>query len=196
MDFDSFLASPRWEILKILAENPSSPTEIAVKLETTVAYVSQQLKLLDAAGLIIRTKTGASEKGKPRSIFQLSKEIVYVAALSEGISEKKAFNANDYHKTILKIWLVKDPSLHYYLEKLYWKLEENRKEIESIFLDVSSEKIIVISDSKTLKGKIESYVSDFDRKVSYSIVTRENLKDSDNVVLLYSNKTDKEVKTK
>jgi len=194
MNFDSFLVSPRWEILQILAKSPSSPTELAVKLETTVAYVSQQLKLLDAAGLITKTKTGSSEKGKPRFLFELSKEIIYLAALSEGISEKKVIQVNDYHRTILKLWLVKDSSLHYYFEKLYWKLDENKKEIDSIFLDVSSPRIIVVSDSKTLKSKIDSYVSDFDKKINCSFVAKENIKSSKEVVLLYSNKNEEKSK--
>ncbi len=194
MNFDSFLVSPRWEILQILAKSPSSPTELAVKLETTVAYVSQQLKLLDAAGLITKTKTGSSEKGKPRFLFELSKEIIYLATLSEGISEKKVIQVNDYHRTILKLWLVKDSSLHYYFEKLYWKLDENKKEIDSIFLDVSSPRIIVVSDSKTLKSKIDSYVSDFDKKINCSFVAKENIKSSKEVVLLYSNKNEEKSK--
>ena len=63
MELDSFLASPRWEILKIISEKPSSPIEIAKKTKTTVSFISQQLKLLEAARIVSKEKTGAFEKG-------------------------------------------------------------------------------------------------------------------------------------
>ena len=73
MELDSFLASPRWEILKIISERPSSPIEIGEKTKTTVSFVSQQLKLLEAAQIVSKEKTGAFEKGKPRNLFQYPK---------------------------------------------------------------------------------------------------------------------------
>jgi predicted transcriptional regulator len=171
MNFDSFLSSPRWEILQIIAKSPSSPTEIAGKLGTTIAYVSQQLKLLDAAGLIFKTKTGASEKGKPRSVFETEKDLIYIAALTKNFSEKKLISSQDYHQDILKIWLLEDSSFHPYFEKLYWELEGNKKEIEFLFLDIKSPRFIVVTDSKTLKSKIENFISKLDKKLGCSFVS-------------------------
>ena len=185
MNFDSFLDYPRWEILKILSKKPASPTELAKELKTTMAYISQQLKILDAAGLISKTKTGASEKGKPRSVFELSNEVIYLAGLTRDFTGKKLIIGNDYHKNILLFWLAEDSSLHYYLEKLYWKLEENRNEIDSIFLEISPVKIIVVSDSKPLKSRIESYLDKFPKKINCTFISPNNFKKQDHMVPLY-----------
>lgn len=178
MRFDVFLSSPRWEILQILAKKPSSPIELAEELSTTVSYMSQQLKILDAANLVTKIKTGAAEKGKPRSVFSLAEEFVYLVNLTKPLAEKKLLRATEYHKRILKIWLLEDSSLHYYFEKFFWMLEDNLKEIEGIFLDVSAlyPKMIVVSDSKKLILKIQTFVSNLDRKIIYEVISRDKVK--------------------
>jgi len=178
MNFDAFLTSPRWEILQIIAEKPSSPVEIAEKLNTTVSYVSQQLKLLDAANLLKREKTGAAEKGKPRTLFSLSNELFYITLLTKKFSLKKLIYLTDYHKTILKIWLYSDSSVHYYIEKFFWKLEEDIEEIEAIFIDTSAvnPQLVIVSDSKKLKQKIEIFVKKFQKEIQYVFVSKSHLK--------------------
>lgn len=178
MDFDSFLTSPRWEILKIIAEKPSSPVEIAKILNTTVAYISQQLKLLDAAGLLIKAKTGAAERGKPRTLFSISKELLYLTILTKSFSEKKLIYLDNYHKSILKIWLTFDTSLHYPIEKLFWKLEEDLEENEGIFIDKSSSlpKLIVVTESKKLKSKIDSFNEKLEKKIEYLFLSKNQIK--------------------
>jgi len=177
MDFDSFLTYPRWEILQIIAEKPSSPVEIAKKLNTTVSYVSQQLKLLDAAGLLVKKKTGAAEKGKPRTLFNLSNELLYFSVLTNKFSEKKLIYLTDYHRTIIKIWLLNDSSFHYYIEKLFWKLEEDLSEIEGIFIGIKANtNIIIVSESKKLKSKIDSFIKNIGKNIDYSFVSKNQLK--------------------
>ena len=93
MNLDSFLAEPKWEILKIICDKPSSPIEIAKITKTTVSYVSQQLKLLEAIGIVKKTKTGAYEKGKPRNVFSISEEFAYVSVLANGYSDKEKLSS-------------------------------------------------------------------------------------------------------
>lgn len=177
MDFDLFLTSPRWEILQIIAIKPSSPVEIAEKLNTTVSYVSQQLKLLDAANLLKREKTGAVLKGKPRTLFSLANELSYITLLTKQISEKKLIPLTPHHKRILNIWLLKDSSFHYYIEKFYWKLEEDLEDIEAIFIENSSlnPKIILIGEPK-IKIKIENILKKLGKEIEYMIISKNQIK--------------------
>jgi hypothetical protein len=98
---------------------------------------------------------------------------------------------NDYHKTILKIWLLDDPSLHYYIEKFYWKLEEDIQEVSAIVFDGSlgKPKIIVFSNSKKLKQKLESFCRGFKERLDFSFLLTEEFKNFslEKFVLLYSN---------
>jgi len=166
-----FLTYPRWDILELIAKKPASPVEISEKLGTTVSYISQQLKLLYAAGLLVKEKTGAVEKGKPRSLFRLSKEFVFFGVLINGFFEKKIINIKDHHKAILKIWSIEDEDSHYYFEKLFWKLQDDLKDLDGIFLDLkSSPKMIIVSKSKTLRQKLNVFTKEFDKKIDYSVV--------------------------
>jgi len=164
------LASPRWEILQMIAEKPVSPVELAEKLGTTVSYISQQMRLLEVAGLVKKERTGAVERGKPRTLFSISDELAYFVLLAKGLSSKKLIKTQAYHKNILRIWSVEDVSLHLYLERLYWKLYDS-EEVEGIFIEPHSPyRIIVDTKSKKLKQNIENYLKKFDRKLDVSFV--------------------------
>lgn len=172
MELDSFFGTSKWRILELLAEKPLSPSELSVNLGTSVAYVSQQLKLLEAAGLIVRQRTGNADKGKPRSLYSLSREILSLSALTNGWSSKRIVNLTNHHKLILRIWFLENTSLHYYLEKAYWELEDHLSDIEGIFFsnDLNNE-VIVVTDSKGLRSKVSYLLKDL-RQLSFSFISR------------------------
>ena len=178
MDSDLFFSESRWKILEILAVNSSSPLEISRKINTSVAYVSQQLKLLEAAKLIVKEKTGLVEKGKPRSLYDISKELLHLTALIKGGSMKKLIYLSDYHKIILKIWLLENSESHYYIEKLYWRIEEDLKDIKSILINNSKQipAILIVTDSKTLKLKINSFLKEINNWLECYIISEQELK--------------------
>lgn len=180
MEIDTFLGSPRWNILEIIAREPASPMEISQKINTSVAYVSQQLKLLEAAGLIKKERTGSIEKGAPRTLFSITNEILHLTALVNKIPAKRLIGLTDYHNIILKIWLIENQKLHYLIEKLYWRIENDFDNIQGIFFDSSSKKpkIIVVSDSKKIKTKIDSYLSDIEEKIDCNLISNEEFKKS------------------
>jgi DNA-binding Lrp family transcriptional regulator len=171
MELEPLFMTSRWDILKILSQKGKSPLEISQELNATISYVSQQLKLLEAAGLVKKEKISTREKGKPRTVFSLSKDCSYLISIANKFTEKKLLSLTDYHKLILKIWFLDDPSLHYYIEKFYWKIEENLSEIEGIFIDSLRKGICIIIVSKNPKKlkerlahpikKFESEVKDF-----------------------------------
>lgn len=147
-----FFASPRWAILEIIAKKPSSPVEISQKVKTSVSYVSQQLKLLEAAGLVVKEKTGSADKGKPRLVYSISKEILQVTGMLRGFPVKKIIAMDEHHKTVLRIWALEDKKLHRPLEKFYWALEDKLKDVVGVFADLSDKEIFVVSDSKRLQN--------------------------------------------
>ena len=55
-------------------------------------------------------------------------------------------NYEDYQKTILKIWMLEDKSLHYYIEKFFWSVE---KLLDKISL-LESEKNALIEEKEFL----------------------------------------------
>jgi predicted transcriptional regulator len=170
MDLDLYFSSNRWDVLKILATSPSSPSEISEKLNTSVAYISQQLKLLEAAGLITKTKTGSVDKGKPRSLYSITNEVLYFASLARYNPSKKLIHLQGYQKVILRIWSLEDQDLHYYLEKFYWEIESYLEEIDSIhYLD---SKVIIVSNSKKIQTITNSFFKKINKKINFSIISQ------------------------
>ncbi len=178
MDSNLLLSESRWKILEILATNPSSPLEISQKVKTSTAYVSQQLKLLEAANLIVKKKTGMAEKGQPRSVYTIVQEILYLTALVKDKPVKKMIYLSDHHRLILKIWLLENSESHYYIEKLYWRIEEDLNDIKSILINSLKLKpsILIVSDSKILKLKINSFLKEINHWLECSIISEQELK--------------------
>lgn len=198
MDLDSFLALPRWDILRIIAERPSSPIKIAEQTKTTVSYVSQQLKLLEAKGLVEKKKTGAFEKGQPRNIFSISQEFVHLTILSNGFAEKKKVGLDERKKIILRIWLLEDLQNKEMLEKLFF-FTIFAEEFDAIFLDLEKKDLtlILISKDPTKKIKVDSLIKKLDLKINSKIISPDKLEISDSLYLLHENagilKTEKQL---
>ena len=179
MELDSFLASPRWEILSLISERPSSPIELAEKTKTTVSFVSQQLKLLEAAQIVTKTKTGAFEKGKPRNLFSISKDFLYLTILTNGFSEKKTLALDYYKRAILQSWLIDNKSLQDFLQELIYIIKKELSDIQSILLDTSklSPQIIFFCEDKKAKQVVENFFKKSEEKVSYKFYSLSDLQD-------------------
>jgi len=161
MELDSFLASPRWDIIKIISQKPSSPIELSEQLGTTTSFISQQLKLLEAARIVSKKRTGEVEKGKPRSIFSLSKESVYLVPLAKGITEKKLVPLSPENKVVLRIWQLEETKIQIILQKLFWRISDLLEDIKGIFLYTKklTPKIYLISQNNSLTHKINKIKS-------------------------------------
>lgn len=187
MELDNFLASPRWEILQLISEKPSSPVEISKKLNTTVSYVSQQLKLLEVVGIVKKERTGAVEKGKPRTLFSVSKDFAYIVSLTENFAEKKMINLDEKKKAVIKIWFIENPNLHIPLEKFFWNIEPSLKDVEAIFIDLNkvTPKIIIVSE-KPIKTLVDAAIKKTKENFDFEVVYPLNETHLNHLYLIYS----------
>jgi len=176
MNLDLLFSSQRWNILEIIAKKPSSPLEISEKLNTSVAYVSQQLKLLEVAGIVIKEKTGFFEKGKPRNLYKISEDLIYISFLSEGESAKKSIHVDEFKKIIIRIWLIEDLQISRSIEKIFWMLEPSFKDLSGIYLDTSKGKntLLILSDSKKVKQSAESLLKKIETPIEIKVDSKEN----------------------
>ncbi len=175
-----FLGSPRWAILEIIARKPSSPVEISQNVNTSVSYVSQQLKLLEAAGLVTKERTGSADKGKPRLVYSISREILQLNGLLKGTPVKKHVSLDLHKKITLRIWSLENELLHYPIEKLCWNIVADLEEIRGIFFDLSKNEVLVVSDSKKVKSEIEKI-----RDLKIKFVSEDDLKKFENLHSIY-----------
>jgi len=136
----------RWNILRCLSEGRYSPLQLAEKLNTTMANISQQLRLLETANLVKKQKIKNRDKGKPRSLFSLTEDCAYLILAMHNFADKKLLKINEHHKIILKIWFLEMSELHQHLEKLYWKIEPYLTQIQAIAVRQPAKEAIIIAD--------------------------------------------------
>ena len=187
MELDSLIGSGRWNILEILAVKPSSPIELSSKLKTSTAYISQQLKLLEAAGLIRKEKTGRAEKNQPRNIYHISREFLSLTLLATGNPKRKSIAVNEHQKITLNIWLLEDERLHYILQKAFWEIEEELDEIKGMLIDNSKPKkvLYVISDSKKVSSNAYGCLKAHSSLIECQVVSSSAKKDFSNFYVIY-----------
>ncbi len=107
MDIETLFTSSKWEIIEKLAEKSYSPLELSKILNTTMANISQQLRLLEALNLVKKQKVSNRDKGKPRALYSLSGDYVYIISFMQGSAQKKLIPLNQQTKAIIKNLLAK-----------------------------------------------------------------------------------------
>jgi predicted transcriptional regulator len=160
MEQETLFTASKWEILKILASGPKSPLQLAKLSNTSVANISQQLRLLEMAGLVQSKRVSNRDKGQPRLLYSLVGNHSFLIASSTDFVEKKFFKLSDYNKIILKIWFLDDSNVHHFLEKAFWFLEDRLKQIEVIAVDkrsLSSDdlQVLIVSVDPSIKASLK-----------------------------------------
>jgi predicted transcriptional regulator len=157
MDIESLFSSTRWDIIKVLSKERMSPNELASELKTTPANVSQQLRLLELAGLVKSEKTKNVDKGKPRIIYSLASEISYMMLATENFADKKLLHLTTYHKYLIRTFYIDNLEFHQVLGKLFFKLEPFLSQISAIAANASKREleVFIISESPKSIQKID-----------------------------------------
>ena len=107
MDIETLFTSTKWEIIELLSNKSYSPLELSKKLSTTMANISQQLRLLEALNLVKKQKVPNRDRGKPRTLYSLSGDYAYIIVFCQGSAQKKLIQLNQQSKNTLKNLLGK-----------------------------------------------------------------------------------------
>ena len=153
MELETLFTASKWEILTYLSKSKFSPLELSKKINTSIANVSQQLRLLEFAGLVKKEKVSQREAGKPRTLYFLAKDFSHLILVMANCAEKRLVPLTEHHKILLRIWMIEDVQLHYFLEKFYWKIENIVDQSKLIVVDTKSPELTVyiVSDSRDIK---------------------------------------------
>lgn len=198
MDLETLFVESRWNALKHLCEHDYSPLELADKLNTSISNISQQLRFLEMAGLVQKSRIQNRDKGKPRALFSLVGNYLYLVAVTKTIASKKLIFLSEHQQMILNIWLLENKELHYYLEKFYWKLEDQFRDLRAIAFDLLNKNLraLVIVESlegREKKGVVKIAKGDATKEIDYTLFTEEEFthrlqSSSDDIYALYDPK--------
>ena len=163
----------KWHLIELLSKKELSPLQISEMLSTSVANVSQQLKLLDLLGLLSSVKVPNREKGKPRTLYSLSNDYVYVISILKNFAHKRLIKASPIHSAMARIMCISETQLHYPLMKLFWLLEPNLGHIEALYFDKSKSTMFVVSDSKLKLQTSYLFKQDFGKlEISVKLISK------------------------
>ena len=125
------LTKTRWRILKLLAENNKTQTELADSLNISMPSVYSQLKYLEEHKLVYREK---ERKGKTRPFteYSLGRGFVYFIEAVPNEAKKVYLEVDENIKRHLRIWSVPQKEFHYPIEKFWWDAENYIDDIEFI----------------------------------------------------------------
>ncbi len=138
----------KWNILKSLSYEKSSPLQLAEKLNTTMANVSQQLRLLEATNLVKKEKIKNRDKGKPRTLFSLNDDSAYIVLAMQGFAGKTLLKASEHQKIILRIWFL-GKEIHEKVESMYWRIKPLMGSMGLIAFDISSNNLVLVCEKKS-----------------------------------------------
>ena len=125
-------SSNKWNILKEIALLPQAPSDLALKTNTSLSNIIQQLKLLEAYDIVRKEKSEEKNSGKPRTIYYLNCEIVYTAILKDGKAERKIFNIDSSNDMFFNVLFSMNSDDLMFALKFGFKYEEVLKKCKAI----------------------------------------------------------------
>jgi len=174
MELEPLFIATRWEILKLLAEKRHSPLELSMRLKTTIANVSQQLRLLQMAGLVKTERLQQRDKGKPRMLYSIASDFGYLVMLASPMANKKLLSLSRNQSVIMRIWFLDDARLHDVIESFFWKIEPFFDKVKAFFIDLHSSELYIITDYKELKTRYDK--SALNANVKVKVLPQDELK--------------------
>lgn len=157
MEQETLFTSSKWDILKVLSSGPKSPLELAKNTRTSIANISQQLRLLELGGLVNKQRVSNRDKDQPRLVYSLGGHRSFIINLSQGFVEKELVDLEPHQQFSMRSWFTKDKKREYFMEKYYWKqLDDYIEDIKAVFVrnEYSILRLFIIGE-KSLKSKIK-----------------------------------------
>lgn len=147
MEMDGLFVSSKWKILQIISDKPSTPQEISKKLNTSLANVSQQMRFLEFADIVKKTRMAQDTFGKPKSNLSLKNNFSYVVLVSKGCAKKEIVNLDDFQNLLMTCWLNLSGQKKTCFENFIIDNKKRLSLIEEIYFDGSSNEIIVVTNT-------------------------------------------------
>jgi predicted transcriptional regulator len=172
MEQETLFTSSKWDILKCLEAGKKSPIDLAKETNTSVANISQQLRLLELAGFVKSERISNRDKGLPRILYSIADNHSYIVAATPGFVDKKFLLLQDYQKCTLKIWFMDNLVLQKYVERFFWNIEKNLDKIDVLAMDskdLSNVKVAILTNNADLKKLKDVLVEGQNGPIKFSI---------------------------
>jgi len=151
----------KWDIISKLN---NSPTNIATKLNKSLPAITQQLKLLEAYGIITKDKqilTG--NVGKPQTIYQLSNDLLVIGTTNP--STLKVQKSNDFNHLLVNLIALDNPELAHAIMKAILTYEGFYNKLDGLSIIKASKEQIELFILTEATDEYRKKHSNFDVKI-------------------------------
>ena len=197
MEHETLFTATKWDILEALSTGRKSPFQLSQSCNTSLANVSQQLRLLELGGVVEAERVPNRDKGQPRVLYSLKGDNAFIIATMPGFVKKMAVPLSDVQKGRLKIWLMVDSAKQYFVETVFADISEHFENIDAVYYDPTSYSnvhFMVVPKKDLVKTKLRDSVVSH-KGVKFSIKYSFKSKDyepSSSMIKLYGNKQTKQ----
>jgi predicted transcriptional regulator len=173
MEQETLFTSSKWDILKCLEAGKKSPIDLAKETNTSVANISQQLRLLELAGFVKSERVSNRDKGLPRILYSVSDNHSYIVASTPGFVDKKFLILQEYQKVTLRIWFLDNVAIQRYIERFFWTIEKSLEKLDVIAIDAkdfSNVKVAMVTNNADLKKMKDVTIEGQNGNVKFSVI--------------------------
>lgn len=150
MNEKELLNGVRWKVIEILAKEGSmTASEIAKKTNTSLPAISQATSLLEAYKYISAKALARGSPGKPKTLYTLNKETVYIALCTHGVAKQFAFSPSAMHAATLRAFQLPEDDQDWIIQ-LLWSHRDILSTVDAIAYVRSDEEethILVLTNS-------------------------------------------------
>lgn len=155
MELETLFTTSKWDILGKISRTPLSPLQLSNQLSTTIANISQQMRLLDVAGLLDKEKISTRESGKPRTLFSVKNDFSYLILVSAEGAKKGLIEVGPGKRLIMRAWLTKDKVLESIAFRIHEQLGDQLDMVTGIVRNRQRKELIIASDEHKSLSKAE-----------------------------------------
>lgn len=124
------LNTERWKMLSAIAQGTSTPKQLAKNTTLSLAYVSQQLKLMEAYGLLKQAKQATKRVGKPSTNYTINTSENVIITLRQGHASINTIKQNAYNRILNWTLNLTNDEERYLLQKFSYAYETLAENID------------------------------------------------------------------
>jgi predicted transcriptional regulator len=156
MDQEILFTGSKWDIIAHLSNAPKSPLELAKLAKTSIANVSQQLRLLEMAGMVKSIRVPNRDKGQPRIVYSLVKDTAFIITTTRTYAGKKLIDIDHRDLAILRIFSASEGETRHAFERAFWTVEPDLEKIQAILVDTKNLGITLFTADPQVRKKYQT----------------------------------------
>lgn len=123
------------EVLEKLTEKDWSPTDLAEEMGKSTQTLYNHLEDLRKDGIL--EKSSKKAKTRPKTVYSIDQGFAQFVAVLPGDLNIQTVKLTPNKEALLRIWSIKQPEFHPYLEEIWRKLKDERVEAIAVYGSVA-----------------------------------------------------------